>query len=121
MVRRSGRLQEADQSQGETFEQAALLEAREELGITRLRLTLLWEDFIYIDTPVRRQERFLLPKGEPSSVLRTNEVHQEAHIAEANWWSLREIKSSAEPVFPEGLADQLETRLGISRHGLRGD
>ena len=48
---------------GETFEHAALREAGEELGITRLAITFLWEqmtDFVYIDR--------LVPSRNASSV-----------------------------------------------------
>ena len=102
--------------EGETFEHAALREAKEELGVTEFTFTFLWEemtDFAYVDGPVRQQERFFLAEGDLSNLLcGVQQAHQQEGILEAKWWTLNEVKSSAEPVFPLGLVGHLKERLG---------
>jgi 8-oxo-dGTP diphosphatase len=102
--------------EGETFEHAASREGREELGVAELRLTFLWEemtDFAYVDGPVRQQERFFLAEGDLSNLLCGVQLaHQQEGILEAKWWTLNEVKSSVEPIFPLGLVGHLKERLG---------
>jgi 8-oxo-dGTP pyrophosphatase MutT (NUDIX family) len=96
---------------GETFEQAALREASEELGLDGFNFRMLWErmaDFVYIDRPVHQHECFFLIEGElprPSSDVQ--KVHFQEGILEMRWWTATEIESTSEPVFPEDLASQL--------------
>jgi 8-oxo-dGTP diphosphatase len=84
--------------EGETFEQAALREASEELGMTRLSLTLMWEqmrDFVYIDHPGRQQERFFHVKGDLADLLATvQEIHRRESILETRWWTLADLVST---------------------------
>jgi len=65
---------------GETYEEAALREASEELGLTSIRLTFLWEDsaeFTYIDNPVRQRERFFSIAGDFSNLFQgVEQIHQ---------------------------------------------
>lgn len=103
---------EADE--GETFEQAALREAFEELGLRPPGIAFLWErvtDFIYIDRPVRQQERFFRVEGDLSGLLSNVEgTHREEGILETKWWTLAELESTQEVIFPEGLATELRLR-----------
>jgi 8-oxo-dGTP diphosphatase len=96
---------------GETFEQAAWREAREELGLTRITLRRLWErvsDFVYIDHPVHQHEWFFLVEGElPAIPSCVENVHRQEGILEMRWWTTAEIESTSERVFPEELASEL--------------
>jgi 8-oxo-dGTP pyrophosphatase MutT (NUDIX family) len=101
--------------QGETFEQAALREALEELGLDRPQLTFLWErvsDFVYIDRPVRQRERFFRLDGDLSNLLsKVEEIHRQEGIIEARWWTVAELESTAEQVFPEGLPQEIKKTI----------
>ena len=96
----------------ETFEQAALRETSEELGLTSPSLTFLWEnttEFIYIDRPVHQQERFFRVEGDLSSLLvNVEEIHRQEGILESKWWTVGEIEAASEPVFPDGLAQRIK-------------
>jgi hypothetical protein len=88
-----------------------LREASEELGLTSVRLTFLWEDFAefaYIDHPVRQRERFFSIARDFSNLFQgVEQIHQAESIAQAKWWSLAEIESTKESVFSEKLADKI--------------
>lgn len=96
---------------GETFEQAALREASEELGLTRFSLKRLWErmtDFVYIDNPVHQHECFFLIEGESPNVSSDiQKVHMREGIHQMRWWTTDEIESTRDPVFPEELTSEL--------------
>ena len=96
---------------GETFAQAAHREAAEELGLTGVRMTLLWEgtaDFLYIDRMVHQHECiFLVEGGLPVLSAEVRKAHQDEGILEMRWWTATELESTSEPVFPEELASQL--------------
>lgn len=97
---------------GETFEQAALREACEELGLTCFNLKRVWErvtDFVYIDRPVHQHEWFFLIEGVlPTVSSDVERVHSQEGIFEVRWWTIPEIESTSEPVFPEELASELK-------------
>ncbi len=92
---------------GETFEQAAGREACEELGLTCFTLKRVWErvtDFVYIDRPVHRHEWFFLIEGElPPISADVEKVHRQEGILGMRWWTIAEIESAIEPVFPAEL------------------
>lgn len=96
---------------GETFEEAAWREGREELGLTRFTLKRVWErvtDFVYIDRLVHQHEWFFLIEGELPTISSDEEkVHRQEGILEMRWWTTAEIESTSEPVFPEELASEL--------------
>jgi 8-oxo-dGTP diphosphatase len=110
MERLSGLLQ-AGLEDGETFEQTAQREAREELGLTRFTLKRLWEretDFTYVDRLVHQQEWFfLVESGFPIISGAVEKIHSEEGILEMRWWTVAEVESTADLVFPEGLASAL--------------
>ena len=97
---------------GETFEQAALREAKEELGLEGFPVKLLWEgwtDFSYFDTPVRQHECFFLLDAQISPLsTKVRKMHEKEGIVEMRWWSASAIASTSEPVFPEGLAAEIK-------------
>src|ERR1051325_11986386 len=89
----------------ETFEQAGLREAREELGITNAPLRFLWEgfaEFTYLGRHIHQRERFFLVAGNvvdfTSDVLLT---HRREGIAEVRWWTISELETASEPLFPD--------------------
>lgn len=96
---------------GETFEQAAQREAREELGLTRCTVKRLWErftDFVYVDHPVHQHEWFFLIEGAlPVISSSVDKIHALEGILEMRWWTVAEIELTADLVFPEGLASEL--------------
>jgi 8-oxo-dGTP diphosphatase len=96
---------------GETFEQAAEREAREELGLTCVTLKRVWDrliEFVYIDHSVRQHEWFFLVEGElPTISSDVEKVHGQEGILEMRWWTTAEIESTSERVFPEELASEL--------------
>jgi ADP-ribose pyrophosphatase YjhB (NUDIX family) len=96
---------------GETFEQAAYREAAEELGLTGVRMTLLWEgtaDFLYFDRMVHQHECiFRVEGGLPVLSSEVRKAHHDEGILEMRWWTTTELESTKEPVFPEELAFQM--------------
>jgi ADP-ribose pyrophosphatase YjhB (NUDIX family) len=97
---------------GETFEQAARREAREELGLTCCTVERVWEritEFVYIDHPVHQHEWFFMIEGVlPTISPEVEKVHGQEGIMEMRWWTTTEIESTSERVFPEELASELK-------------
>jgi len=103
----------------ETYEEAALREAREELGLAECSLKYLWERTIELQfrgNLIRQAERFFLARRSSDEVALGENV-RDAHALEgilaARWWSPGEILAATERIFPEDLVLRLET---IERH-----
>jgi 8-oxo-dGTP pyrophosphatase MutT (NUDIX family) len=97
---------------GETFEEAALREADEELGVKGRPVKLLWErktDFVYVDVPVRQYECFFLLEAEIHHLSPdVQKTHEREGIVEMRWWTTSAIASTREPVFPEDIVSELQ-------------
>ena len=95
----------------ETFEQAAAREASEELGITASVTRLLWKheaDFEHVCGFVHQQEQFFLIESKlPDELSNVQQVHAQEGIVEMCWWSIAELESTNEPIFPEDLSFRL--------------
>ena len=96
---------------GETFKQAALREASEELGVSNITLTPLWESmnsFVALDDLIHQEERFFLLECNASDLLSdVQAAHNKEGILETRWWSVAELESTEETFFPEDLAAKL--------------
>lgn len=100
---------------GETFEQAAAREAAEELALTLTAFTPLWcqtVDFRFRGQSIHQVERYFLVRVSRKDV-GLGDVVGEAHrlegIVAARWWSLLEIETTSEQVFPERLHERLRS------------
>jgi ADP-ribose pyrophosphatase YjhB (NUDIX family) len=96
---------------GETFEQAAIREAAEELGVTGGSLNFLWEKVVSMAPSICQQERYFLMKGDFPNLLsyaHVGKIHEKEGILETKWWTLKDLESITEPLFPEGLALEIK-------------
>jgi hypothetical protein len=75
----------------------------------------MWEqmtDFVYIDHPVRQQERFFHLKGDFADLFaNVQEIHRQESILETKWWTLADLESTKETVFPSELSEQVRRLL----------
>jgi 8-oxo-dGTP diphosphatase len=98
---------------GESFEAAARREAAEELGLASVVLTSLWCETVEFEARgilLSQTEQFFLlrvPRGLIDPGEQVREAHKAEGIREVRWWGLDDIDGSAEPVFPEKLADRV--------------
>jgi 8-oxo-dGTP pyrophosphatase MutT (NUDIX family) len=108
----------------ETFEEAAIREAAEELAISPRDFLPLWRrtvEFSFRGTPIRQEEHYFLLRIAPGEVALGHEVreaHRHEGIIATRWWSLEDIETTSEQVFPEDLAQRLrELRLEVTSAG----
>lgn len=100
----------------ETFEEAAAREATEELGISSRSFLPLWcrtVEFSFRGKLVRQEEHYFLLRIAPNEVTLGHEVreaHRQEGIIATRWWSLDDIDTTSEQVFPEDLAQRLRER-----------
>ena len=98
----------------ESFEEAARREAREELGLTALWIQPLWEmvnDFTSRGVHFSQTEKFFLIQADEKDLQLGNDV-QKAHSVEGiiaiRWWSLEELRTTTEVVFPNDLLARIQ-------------
>jgi 8-oxo-dGTP diphosphatase len=99
--------------EGETFEQAAIRELREETGIrledigpevARRELVLLLPD----GERVIADERYFLVQSGDATLSREGWTDEERKVtAEYKWWSQHELAQTSETVWPENLLEML--------------
>src|SRR5688572_6993371 len=97
----------------ETFEEAAIREAGEELAIASRSFLPLWHrtvEFSFRGVPIRQAEQYFLlriPQGDIALGQQVREAHRHEGIIATRWWSLEEIEATSEQVFPEDLPQRL--------------
>jgi 8-oxo-dGTP diphosphatase len=102
---------------GETFEQAAIRELKEETGIGLQEIgPELGRRIFVLQLPdgerVMADERFFLVRAEDTSLSRDGWTAQEADImTDHKWWSRDELAQTSETVWPENLATMLDAAM----------
>ena len=97
----------------ETFEEAAVREAAEELALSSRSVLPLWHgtaEFSFRGIAVRQEERYFLLRIATGAVplgQEVREAHRHEGIVAARWWTLDDIETTSEQVFPEGLAQRV--------------
>jgi 8-oxo-dGTP pyrophosphatase MutT (NUDIX family) len=97
----------------ESFEEAAVREAREELGLNPASIEPLWSGFNrFVSRGIcyRQIEQFFLLRAHERQIAAGSEV-QKAHATEGiiavRWWSLEELRATNRLVYPPDLADRI--------------
>jgi 8-oxo-dGTP pyrophosphatase MutT (NUDIX family) len=97
---------------GEDFAAAAAREAGEELGAAEVALLPLWDRITEFEAQGRAlrqfEQFFLVTDGvDPDVVSQQVDEHQREGIKAVRWWTLEELRSTVEQIFPEDLASRL--------------
>ena len=100
---------------GESYEDAAQREMREELGLRLRPGPCVWRGrqvFLRFGVLVESIERFFIVRAEASDLTLWQERDIEAdHVDGHGWWTPREIRASTEPFFPTRLGELLDALL----------
>ena len=96
---------------GESFEQAARREAKEELDLVAFDLVPAFErevTFPWGDRTIRQEETYFLFRVEGTGLERiVTAAYLDEGILESRWWTLDEIERSASMIRPHDLAARL--------------
>lgn len=101
---------------GETYEQAGVRELWEETGVRVSEIgPWVWsrEKVLHFpDGPLLFHERYYVVRAPSAAVSIENMEESERRVyREHRWWSLEELRTIGDAVFPEGFADMLEPIL----------
>ena len=99
---------------GETHRQAILRELREELGVQHVALgphvATRTKEHPVAGQPVRQSERYYLARI-PEAAVRPGSATQTDNIRESRWWTLAEMSSTGQTIYPAGLGTLLQSVL----------
>jgi 8-oxo-dGTP pyrophosphatase MutT (NUDIX family) len=99
---------------GETHPQAVIRELREELGIQHValgpHLATRMKDHPVAGKPVRQAERYYLARVQAAAV-QPGAATQTDNIRESRWWTLAEMTSTRQAIYPAGLTTLLRAVL----------
>jgi len=99
---------------GENHRRALIRELREELGIQDAeigpQLAARTQDHLVAGRPVRHSERYYLARVLAGTVS-PEQAHQSDNIRDWQCWTLAELSTTSQTVYPAGLADLIETLL----------